>query len=385
MYNDHDEMYEVEDFDEDIRERKALIEEAKKIEESSNWNEIFRKVTDLKRRWKRIPYRESAYEEELMEEFEQCLEGYYAKRNEGFQGNQELKQGLVDRAAALSTSEDWNKTTTEMNELMQQWKAIGSAGKTHDDALWEAFNNARQTFFDRKRKHWETLQSKFAEAHKIKEELIKQAAALADSEEWKKTGDELRALMDQWKAAGSAGREHEDRLWNEFNEHRQKFYDRRAQYYDSLHGEQDQRYAQKQALVEKARAVAERKEYTKEQTAEMKALQTEWKTIGSCGKEREDEIWKEFRSMMDEYFNGMKQLNEQKHAQWRQRMVDARTRKQELIANQKRQIKRMQDEMVGLLGQRAIDDMQVQIEDKEAFIKELEAQLADIDQTLENQ
>lgn len=42
-------------------------------------------------------------------------------------------------------------------------------------------------------------------------------------------------------------------------------------------------------------------------------------------------------------------------------MVEARTRKQELIQNQKRQIQRMKEEMVGLLGQRAIDDMQDRI------------------------
>lgn len=38
--------------------------------------------------------------------------------------------------------------------------------------------------------------------------------------------------------------------------------------------------------------------------------------------------------------------------------------------------------MVGLLGQRAIDEMQEQIEEKEAFIAQLEAELEDIDKTL---
>ena len=100
------------------------------------------------------------------------------------------------------------------------------------------------------------------------------------------------------------------------------------------------------------------------------------------GREKEDQIWKEFRAAMDDYFNGLKEWNEERHQQWRQRMSDVRARKQELIQNQKRQIRRMQDEMVGLLGQRAIDEMQEQIEDKEAFIAQLEAELADIDNSL---
>lgn len=66
-------------------------------------------------------------------------------------------------------------------------------------------------------------------------------------------------------------------------------------------------------------------------------------------------------------------------------MMDARSRKQELVQNQKRQIKRMQDEMVGLLGQRAIDEMEERIEEKKEFIQQLEEELADIEKRLNEQ
>ena len=66
MYNDHDD-FEVNDYDEDIRRREALIEEAKNIEISSDWNTVFRENSDLKRRWKRISYCDIAYEETLNE------------------------------------------------------------------------------------------------------------------------------------------------------------------------------------------------------------------------------------------------------------------------------------------------------------------------------
>ena len=132
MYNDHDE-FEVNDYDEDIRRREALIEEAKSIEISSDWNTVFREISDLKRKWKRIPYWDSAYEETLMEEFDGYMDAFYAKRREGYQSNQAIKQELIERARTVSASNDWNQATEEMNELMQQWKASGSAGKATDD------------------------------------------------------------------------------------------------------------------------------------------------------------------------------------------------------------------------------------------------------------
>ena len=382
MYNDNDEMFEVSDFDDDIHRREALIEEARSIPVSSDWNEVMHQVSDLRRRWRRIQFWDSAYEETLAQEFDSIIDKFYAKRRELYQNSQNLKQELIKRAKELSTSEEWNKTTEEMNYLMLQWKAAGTAGKETDDALWEEFRNARQTFFDRRRDHWKNLREKFDSARKIKQDLIQQAAALEDSQEWQKTSERFRSLMDQWKAAGSAGREHEDQLWSQFNASRQKFYEARNRHYDELHEEQAKHYAVKKDLTAQARAIADAKEYTRENTEKMKQLGVDWKQAGSCGREKEDQIWKEFRAAMDDYFNSLKEWNEERHQQWRQRMSEARGRKQELIANQKRQIRRMQDEMVGLLGQRAIDEMQEQIEEKEAFIAQLEAELEDIDKAL---
>lgn len=385
MYQENDDMLEVSDFDEDIHRREALIEEAKSIPASADWNEVMHQINDLRRRWRRIHYWDSAYEEKLAEEFDQYIDAFYAKRNEIYQSAQKLKEDLIAQAKKTALSEEWNQATEEMNALMQQWKASGSAGKEKDDALWEQFNEARQQFFDRKHAHWEELQGKFENARQVKENLIEQAAALADSQEWQKTSEKFRQLMDEWKAVGSAGREHEDALWEKFNASRQKFYEQRNAHYDELHAVQGERYEQKKKLVEKAKEIESSQSYTRENTQAMKDLGAEWKQIGSCGKEHEDQIWKEFRSVMDTYFDGLKQWNEQRHLQWRQRMQDARARKLELIQNQKRQIQRMKEDIVGLLGQRAIDDMQDRIEEKEEFIEKLEAEVADIDQTLSQQ
>lgn len=385
MYQENDDMLEVNDFDEDIRRREELIEEAKNIPADADWNEVMHQVNDLRRRWRRIQYWDSAYEETLAEEFDSYIDAFYAKRREFYQSAQKLKEELIEQARKVALSEEWNQATEEMNALMQQWKAAGSAGKETDDALWEQFNAARQQFFDRKHEHWEQLQGKFENARQVKENLIEQAAALEDSQEWQKTSEKFRKLMDEWKAVGSAGREHEDALWEKFNSSRQKFYERRNAHYDELHQVQGERYDAKKKLVAQAKEVADARSYTRENTKVMKDLGVEWKKVGSCGKEHEDQIWKEFRSIMDEYFDGLKQWNEQRHSQWRQRMQDARARKLELIQNQKRQIQRMKEEMVGLLGQRAIDDMQDRIDEKEDFIEELEAEVADIDRSLNEQ
>lgn len=190
--------------------------------------------------------------------------------------------------------------------------------------------------------------------------------------------------MSKWKEVGSAGKEHEDALWNEFNGYRQFFYEKRNAYYDALHNEQNAHYEAKLALVEQAKAIVESENYAKENTEKMKQLNVEWKNIGSCGKDKEDEIWSTFRSLMDNYFQGLKDWNNQRQENWRQRMIEIRTRKLDMIQTQKRQIQRMQNEIIGLLGERAIHEMNEDIKEKEEFIIELEKEVQEIDAKLTN-
>lgn len=381
MYEDNDNLYLVSDMDEDIKKRKELIEEAKNINADKNWNEIYRQISDLRRKWRRISSWESAYEDSLNEEFESYIDALYAKRNEVYKNASGIKEELIAQAKKVAASNDLKHATEEMNELMNQWKQAGSAGKD-DDALWESFNQIRQSFFDKKHEQWEQMQTKFSDAAAAKQDLIQQAKELANSEEWQKTSTKFKELMDAWKAAGSAGREKEDDLWNEFNEYRQTFYKARNAYYEKLHALQDQNLEAKNELIARAKAINETKSYSRENTKQMKELGVEWKKIGSCRKEKEEAVWKNFKEQMDQYFDGLRQANEQKHLQWKQRMMEVRTRKDELMQEQKRQIKRMQEDIGNVLGERAISELEQRIEDKKKFIEELEAQIKDIDSQL---
>ena len=227
----NDEMFEEQDLGADINEKEKLIEEAESLKDETNWNEANRKANQLKKRWRKIPFYESLQEEDLKERFEKALDVIYEMRNEVFKKSQEIKTNLIQQAKDLSLSEEWNKTTQKLNELMDEWKKAGNAGDK-DDELWKQFNEARQVFYDRKRKNWEEMNKKFEQARQIKETLIDQAKELQNSEQWKKTSQKLNDLMDQWKAAGNAGKEYENALWNDFNAARQVFYDRRSVFYE---------------------------------------------------------------------------------------------------------------------------------------------------------
>ena len=373
---------EYEDMEAGIDQKQALVEESKKVDEIEDFSEAVRFVNDLKKRWRKTGFGESLAEEKLREEFDANIEKVYEKQKALAQKVVDVKEALIKEAEKTSLSDDFTKATEKMTSLMDQWKVSGNAGKKTDDELWERFNAARQKFYDRKHANWENRTVQFENAKKVKEDLIEKAKSLQDSEEWQKTSAKYKELMDAWKAAGNAGREFDDDLWNAFNEARQKFYAKRNEFYEKLHAEHDEKYAEKQALVKKAKSIAGLQEYTREQTAMMKELSNKWKSIGFCGKDKEDEIWNEFRGVMDEYFAGLKSASEKRRANWRDHMAEIISRKEEQIANQKRQIKRLQDDMTGLVSEATVADLQDQVEDKEDFIKQLEQEIEDIEKKL---
>lgn len=301
----NDEMFEEQDLGADINAKEALIQEAESLKDEENWNEANRKANQLKKRWRKIPFYESLQEEDLRERFEKALDVVYEKRNELYKKAQEVKSDLVKQAKELSVSTEWNKTTQKLNDL-----------------------------------------------------------------------------MDQWKQAGNAGKEYEQALWNDFNAARQVFYDRRNAFYEDLHKKQDINYEQKMALVNQAKQIVNTNEFTKENTETMKELSNEWKKIGSCGKEKENTIWKEFRGVNDQYFDGLTKFNEQKHLDWVKRMTETRDYKKSQIENQKRQIARLQEDTMGLVSEEQIRSIEAQIADKEDFIKKLEDEVADIDKKI---
>lgn len=370
------------DMDEDIKKKEALVAEAESIQEFDNAQEANRHINQLRKKWRQVHYWESEYEEDLKNRFEAALDVFYTKYREAEKESEAAKRELIEKAKALVKSENLKQATKEQQDLLEEWKKIASAGKDLDDALWNEFQTARQAFYDRKQEAWETMHENFEKAKEVKKDLIQKAKELEESSEWKKTSEKFRTLMTEWREAGFAGKEENDNLWEEFNTSRQKFYSRRNAFYDSLHEQQNANLKEKQALIEQARAIKDSEDYSRENTATMKALTVTWKSIGSCGKNKDDKIWAEFREINDIYFDGLGKANAQRIQQRQDRMKEARQRKADLINNQKKQISRLQESMYGLVSEQEMKDIEKQIAQKEEFIQELEAQIEDIDEKI---
>ena len=248
------------------------------------------------------------------------------------------KQNLIERAKKLQDSESWKQTSLEQRALMDEWRKAGFAGKDDNDRLWEEFRAARDVFYTRREEHYAQLREQQSAVLETKKAIIEEARQLtAEVTNWVKTSDALNGLLDRWKAAGNAGRDNEQILWDEFNGIRSDFRKRRKQDLNERRARERGCAEAKRAIVDEAKAIAASEEYTRENSDRMRQLSEAYKNAGYAGKPANDELWGEFRAAQNSYWEAN---NAARDAQRRERSE----RLQETMERKNGQIEHLKDQ-----------------------------------------
>jgi hypothetical protein len=134
-----------------------------------------------------------------------------------------------------------------------------------------------------------------------KENIVNEAESLADSESWKATGERLKELLEQWKAAPRLDKKSDGELWKRFSSARNKFDKKRRTHFANLDTTQKQVASVKRELVEKAEALALSTDWVATART-FKQLMDKWKAAGR-GKQSEDaKLWERFKKAQDTFF-----------------------------------------------------------------------------------
>lgn len=225
--------------DENKTRQEELIEKAKELAEGSleNISNLSAKAADLKKMWRRTINGEadSLFDKEMSEIFYGYMDKVSAREAEAHAAVVAKKEEIIADAKKVLEEPNFKKASAMMDELLERWKAAGRTNsKETDDELWDKFRTVRKEFFEKKTAFFEGMRKKFAESKAIKEELIEKAKEANKLESFKEIGAIMADLMNQWKAAGNAGKDHEEKLWEAFNAERKAFYDRKDAYFKAL-------------------------------------------------------------------------------------------------------------------------------------------------------
>ena len=218
-----------------LQAKEELLKKAEAVLSMDNFKEASAVLSSITEELKNIGGCGKEADDAIWKRFNEYRDSFRKKRSEfiklqesGRENAKKIKEELIGQAKLLSAiaEPDFKKVSDEMDELMNKWKEAGYAGREVNDSLWEAFSQARQGFFDKRKEAFKERDEQRETVVKAKLELIEKAKLLSQAMDVsaEKT-QEMKALDESWKKAGNAGRAKENELWEAFSQARQPFWD----------------------------------------------------------------------------------------------------------------------------------------------------------------
>ncbi len=135
----------------------------------------------------------------------------------------------------------------------------------------------------------------------LKEKIVVEAESFALSESWKSTGDRLKVILEEWKAAPRLDKKTDAELWKRFSSARNKFDKRRRTHFAAQEAIQEKVANAKMQLVTEAEQLATSTQWVP--TAKrFKVLMDQWKATGRGKKGDDAKLWSRFKIAQDQFF-----------------------------------------------------------------------------------
>ncbi|HEY3956780.1 MAG TPA: DUF349 domain-containing protein [Streptosporangiaceae bacterium] len=156
------------------------------------------------------------------------------------------------------------------------------------------------------------------EARGVKERIVAEAERIvAEATHWKISGERMRQLLEEWKAAPHADRAVETALWKRFSAARNAFTKRRKAYFAGLEGERETARIRKEKLVGQAEELSDSTDWGQTASA-FRDLMRQWKEAGRAGRADEDALWSRFKAAQDQFFQARSAVYSAKEAELRE-------------------------------------------------------------------
>jgi hypothetical protein len=206
-----------------------------------------------------------------------------AAREAGKAKREELVLEAEKIAAQPEAKIQWKTSGTRMRALLDEWKALQRNGpkldRESETALWQRFSAARNSFDKARRVYFAQLEGTQSEARSLKEQLVKEAEALATSKDWSSTATAFKRLMDRWREAGRTSRADDDALWARFKTAQDSFFNAKDEIVAAENEEFKANLVVKEALLAEAESLLPVTDIEAAK-AKLRVIQEKWEKAG---------------------------------------------------------------------------------------------------------
>ena len=186
------------------------------------WNKASERLIEIQKMWRTIGFAPKKDNIRIYERFRSACDRFFEAKREFYAGvksemehNLQLKQEICEAAEALQSSEEWKHATDELIALQAKWKQVGSVSRRYSDQVWKRFRAACDNFFERKAKHFASIEDEHDANLKKKLALIDEMMA-ADIKEG--GYDMIKEFQRSWSEIGYVPIKQKDAVQKKYKE-----------------------------------------------------------------------------------------------------------------------------------------------------------------------
>ena len=211
----------------------------------------------------------------------------------------EIKEKIVAEAESLIDSVAWKVTTARLKELLEEWKKAPRLDRKIDAALWKRFSSSRNKFDKRRRTYFANLDSEHKKIASIKEVIVKEAEALANSKEWLATANKYKSLMERWKSSGRGKKSTDTALWNRFKSAQDTFFAAKNSDMEKRKGTMAENLAKRESMIVEFEALLPITDF-KSSKKKFHDLMGKWQKIGMTERKKRSAFDARIKKIEDE-------------------------------------------------------------------------------------
>ena len=281
------------DYAHNLEVRHSIINRAEELIKETNVQKALNELQYLHRLWKEeaVPVQEDL-REPTWQKFKELTNKIHDRKGEL---NEKIKQEQKDNLekkneiiknikeiaakAANKSHGDWQKAIKDINTLREQFIGLGRVPKDKNAATWEAFKEVTREFNHIKNDFYKTLKTEQQGNLEKKLALLDIAKQHTESTDWNNSVQVIKKIQNDWKNIGHVPRKNSDKIWKEFKDTCNKFFDRYKKRHEQDNQKLEVNFENKQAFLEefKTTKISENKD---EALKQLEDLYTAWVNLG---------------------------------------------------------------------------------------------------------
>lgn len=249
---------------------------------------------------------ENRFKEILAELKEKRAEYNAALEAEKMQ-NLEKKRAIIQQINDITSDPDnINRQYNNVQQLQQEFKAVGAVPATDDTEVWKSYQQAVEKFYDLLKINKELRDYDFKKNLEIKQQLCLEAEALDEESDIIVAFRKLQELHNSWRETGPVAKELREELWARFKNASAVVNKKYQSFFEERKAREQEAAEKKTALCEELESIMGGEFKTNaawdEATKKIIELQQQWKQAGFAARKLNNELFARFRKMCDEFF-----------------------------------------------------------------------------------